>query len=181
MKNNLVIVDIQPHDVGKFINFNMESFGEYANQYNKIYVLYNGDQFGWESESDMYYYYQEIGIDCDKCRFFDKGYSFFRDIMDSQSIDNESIVQTIKIMKQNNIRDIQDIDEDTYMSTPLSEYIAFDDIENHTFYYPDEVEDFLPNQSFDICGGEWEECLREVLVICDVADKEYNIIKKFCY
>ena len=104
----LVIVDIQPEyesnttfDIGDMLR-------KAAEDYSQVLVLFNGeDTLGMISEGELKnFYLEKLDYDEDvfdellsKSTFFDKGYGFFRDVMDSDVCFNRaSIIKIVKYM-----------------------------------------------------------------------------------
>ena len=90
-KGSLVVVDIQPEyesgtpfDIGDMLR-------TAADSYSRVLFLYNGPELGMIAESGLKnFYFEELDYDAEtfdellsKSEFFDKGYGFFRDVMDS--------------------------------------------------------------------------------------------------
>jgi hypothetical protein len=106
----LVVVDIQPEyesnttfDIGDMLR-------AAAEDYDSVLFLYNGeDTLGMVSEDALKnYYFEKLDYDVEayeellsNSEFFDKGYGFFRDVMDSNvCFDRSSIVKIVKYMAQ---------------------------------------------------------------------------------
>jgi len=172
VSNSLIICDVQPHDMGKGINWDEYKFANFVNNYNKILVLFNGDEYGWESQSDMEYAYEEWGIDLGSCTFYDKGYAWFRGLMDS----GYDLEELVTYMLQHNIRDSRDIEEDT-----LLELLDTDEIPPDSIYIPEVADEIIKWNKSDICGGGRNECLAEIKILMDAKNIRYKEISKWIY
>ena len=124
-----VVVDVQPEYENVF-SFDVGDLLHAANEYDKVLFLYNGaDTLGMVSEDDLrHYYLKKLDYDEEAYNnlmsgaiFFDKGYGFFRDIMDSSAcFDRPSIVKIVGYMIDNNVSDIRDLNEDDVEIIPTS-------------------------------------------------------------
>lgn len=171
-KSSLIICDVQPHDMGKYIHWDEYKFAEFVNKYRKVLVLFNGDEFGWESQADMEDVYLEWGIDVGKCEFYDKGYAWFRGLMDS----GYDIEQLISYMLKHRVDDSRDIEDQTLMKLLDSDEVPADPL-----YIP-EVSDVLSNwRNSDIVGGGRNECLAEVKLLLDGKKLRYKEISQWVY
>lgn len=186
----LVVVDIQPEyesntsfDIGDMLR-------KAAKDYSEVLFLFNGeDTLGMISESALKdFYFEKIDYDeeafedlLSKSTFFDKGYGFFRDVMDSEvCFDRSSIVKIVKYMIDNDVQDIRDLDEDDVDAIGVSE-LLFDDLEDYGFYLPD-LADELPRWSgSDLAGGARNECMAEVEILGAAQGLSFNHIDDFIY
>jgi hypothetical protein len=164
-KGGLVVVDIQPEyesntpfDIGEMLRTAVED-------YSRILFLFNGeDTLGMISKSALKdFYFEKLNYDegviselLSKSTFFDKGYGFFRDVMDSGvCFDRTSIVKIVKYMIDNDIRDIRELDEEDVDTIGVSE-LLFDELEDYGFWVP-ELEEILPGwNGSDLVGGARE-------------------------
>jgi len=189
-KGSLVVVDVQPEyesntpfDIGDMLR-------TAAEDYSRVLFLFNGeDTLGMVSEFELKNFYLEK-LDYDeelfddllsKSTFFDKGYGFFRDVMDSSvCFDRASIVKIVKHMIDNDIRDIRDLEEEDIESIGVSE-LLIDDLEDYGFWIPD-LEDELPvwNGS-DLAGGARNECMAEVEILGAAQGLNFNHVDRFIY
>jgi hypothetical protein len=127
--------------------------------------------------------YNNWGIDINKCKFFEKGYAFFRDLIDYDHFDDIEFIQLIKYMYQNNITDIREIEEEEYVKLKISKYIEYNNIDNYPIYIPDELIEQLKifGNNIDICGGGKNECLLEIEYLYKLLNFKYNRINKYIY
>ena len=107
-KGSLVVVDVQPEYEGN-TTFDIGDMLRVASEeYSRVLFLFNGeDTLGMISESALKnYYFEKLDYDeevfdelLSKSEFFDKGYGFFRDVMDSSvCFDRNQIVKIVKYM-----------------------------------------------------------------------------------
>ncbi|MFA5999557.1 MAG: hypothetical protein WC783_01050 [Candidatus Paceibacterota bacterium] len=170
--SRLIICDVQPHDVGSYINWNMKAFVKMVNSYESILVLFNGEDFGWENEFDMMSGYEDWGIEIGSCDFFDKGYAYFRGLMDN----GYDIDELVKYMVKRDVRDSRDLDEDVLM-----ELLDLDEVPGDNIFIPD-VKDVLERwNGSDLCGGGANECLAELRILMDAMGMQYNVLNRWVY
>ena len=188
---SLVIVDVQPEyddhlgfDVGELLLNALEN-------YSKILVLWNGPDLSMSSRDDLVgYYYQSFlgagGSDegfeelLGKCTFYDKGYGFFRDLMDHPCFDEDTVVSIVEYMVSKDIRDIRELTEEDIEQIGIDD-LLFEDLESYGFYVPD-LKDVLPRWSgSDICGGSVDECLAEVEILARALGLRFKRLSKFTY
>ena len=187
--DSLIVVDIQPEyesgtpfDIGGMLRSAAES-------YSLVLFLYNGPDLGMIDETALKQFYLEK-LDYDeeafdelmsKSRFFDKGYGFFRDVMDSNiCFDRSSIIKIVKYMIENDYRDIRELEEEDIEAIDVSE-LLFDDLDDYGFYIPD-LEDELPRwDGSDIAGGARNECLAEVEILGTAQGLSFNQVDQFIY
>lgn len=176
----LIICDIQPHDE-KIFHFDMYEFAEFVNEYDKVLVLFNGKEFWWEDEGEMAEYYFEIWIDIDKCFFVDKGYWFFRDVMD-KFYDEDPLIDMVKLMEWLSIDDYMDISQDIYENTEVSSQIDYDSRDSYGFWIPTVLkESLLEFGESDICWWSCEACLKETLILSEWLWINLNKKNSFIY
>jgi len=187
MVENLIIVDVQPA-YRKFIDFNVSEFVNWINNssFDEIFCLYNGPELGYDDdEYRIIHWYYEWGLDRDiNFRFFEKSYGWFREFM--EDVDDETIVDIGRYMIEHEIWDsrhfkLSDVKilKDKGIST---RYLGSED---RTMYIP-ELKDYLSNNIYSdekitICGGGVEECFKEVTLLLQMMDYNYNEKIKFIY
>ena len=189
-KGKLVVVDVQPEyesgtsfDIGDMLR-------TAAEDYSEILFLFNGeDTLGMISESALRdYYFEKLDYDeevfdelLSKSEFFDKGYGFFRDVMDSSvCFDRTSIVKIVKYMIDKDIQDIRDLEEEDVDAIGVDE-LLFDDLEDYGFWVPD-LSDELPSWSgSDLAGGARNECMAEVEILGAAQGLSFNHVDQFIY
>jgi len=186
----LIVVDVQPEyesntyfDIGDMLH-------TAVNDYDDVLFLYNGeDTLGMVSESALKdFYFEKLDYDeeafddlLSKSTFFDKGYGFFRDVMDSSvCFDRTSIVKIVKYMIDNDIQDIRDLEEEDVDAIGVSELLV-DDLEDYGFWVP-ELEEVLPRwNGSDLAGGARNECMAEVEILGTAQGLSFNHIDSFIY
>lgn len=186
----LVVVDVQPEyesnatfDIGDMLR-------SAAEDYSSILFLFNGeDTLGMISEPALKdYYFEKLDYDeevydelLSKSEFFDKGYGFFREVMDSDvCFDRNQIVKIVKHMLDNDIQDIRDLDEEDVEAIGVNE-LLFDDLEDYGFYIP-ELSEVLPNWGgSSLVGGARYECMAEVEILGAAQGLTFNHVDDFIY
>lgn len=183
----LIIVDVQPEYEGH-IGFDIEELLRKACGYGKVLVLWNGPDLGMVSEEGLKnYYFEKMGYDeelfekfISRAEFFDKGYGFFRDMMDHPCFSAEDVEKIAKYMIEKEIRDIRDLSGEDVELIGVSELLV-DNLEDYGFYIPD-LKDILGNWGgADLVGGQKDECLAEVEILSKVMGIGLNKIDRFIY
>jgi len=190
---DLLIVDIQPEYKSGF-DYWLEDFVEFINEnhnkFNTITFYYNGaDTVGEMDDNDYKMWWEENGLDEDiiyHSKFYDKGYAFFRYCMDS-GIEDENISNLVKYMMINDINDSRELDIDFWKGFMVEygvggeetrELLEFSD---DCINIPDLMDDLKYYNNILVCGGDQNECLREVNIALDALDKPYQTLNKFVY
>jgi hypothetical protein len=188
----IISVDIQP-EYEDGISFDLYKWAKFINKSfksNDVVFLYNGaTTLGMISEYDYKMWLSELGVKdqvIDESRFYDKGFAFFRYCMDN-SIDEDSIVDLVKYMKDHNITDSRSIDEEMW-----------NDFMEETNHSGQEVRDLLEYAADMICvpdlmnfldryrnivltGGGVTECLKEVEIALMALNKKYEILAEYTF
>lgn len=190
--NVLVCVDIQP-SYEDFLTFDTYKFGQFLNEsnFNQIIYLFNGPDLGMEDSDEIAsWLFDECGVEedvLDNIMFFEKGYAFFRYLMD-EGVDEDSIVSIIRYMYSNGFNDSRDLSEedwDEYVNQ--NQNVNSEEVREYLENAGDcviipELLDFMSNyNNISICGGGKDECLREVEIALDVLGKNYKEINEFIY
>lgn len=185
----LVSVDVQP-EYNSYINrsFNLSDYAKLLNKHKgTIVILYNGEELGMISESELIEWLYNIGVKeqtIDRATFYDKGYAFFRYCMDS-GIDEDDIVQLVRFMRDNDINDSRDIDEESWDN--FIEQFTSNQIRDLLEYADDcisipDLMDFIQNYSnITLIGGGINECLKEVEIALKALNKPYKTMDEFVY
>ena len=174
---SLIICDVQPHDVGSYIRWDMSKFAKFVNSYDSVLVLYNGADMGWETENDMYDYYDSIGIDVNKCEFVEKYYAYFREWIDAgMDYDDMMVLLTYMLKKR-----IWDSDDEHIRQIAYDELgISLDDYGYS--YIPIDIAKTVKGWSgSDLCGGGKHECLYELEMLMDLYKIKYKTQNKWVY
>ncbi len=186
----LVVVDIQPEyesnttfDIGDMLR-------AAAEDYDSVLFLYNGeDTLGMVSEDALKnYYFEKLDYDVEayeellsNSEFFDKGYGFFRDVMDSNvCFDRSSIVKIVKYMVDNDMRDIRELEEEDIEAIGVSE-LLFDDLEDYGFYIPELADVLSYWNGSALAGGARDECMAEVEILGAALGLEFDHLDDFIY
>ena len=190
LSGTVIVVDVQP-EYENYIGFDIaEMLDDLIDNYSKILFLYNGaDTVGHIDEYGLkQFYFDKLDWDEDrankligKSTFFDKGYGFFRDIMDSDlCFAYSDIVALARYMINTDIHDIRDLSEDDVDKLNIDE-LLFEDLEDYGFNIP-ELNDIIANwNGSSIMGGGKNECLAEVEILADARDLVFNRIEKFTF
>ena len=173
----IIVVDVQPGHQD-FISFDIYDFTNYLNE-NKdknILYLFNGTELGYEDEYELKQWLYEYGLDENTyINFHEKGYGFFRDLMDNSYVDNGDIVKIGKEMIKNDIYDYREFDDDIKEKYEEIYNIYSDD---YLMYIPDDIVDFFKNNIYsnetsEIIGGGQGECLTEIELLLNIMDLKY--------
>lgn len=188
----LIVVDIQP-EYEKSFRFKPYQFTEFLNQhateFSSITLLYNGPDLGMVSESEYAMWLVENGLEEDvlsSIKFFEKGYAFFRNVMDA-GVDHDEIVHVIAFMAKNDINDSRDLSEELWNEFSASFPNDSDIIEylkdNEDAIFIPELINELDNstQTPLVMGGGKDECLAEVLIVLKYLGRNYSLINQFVY
>lgn len=191
MSKNLVIVDVQPfyHNWHKHLTPYLIEYVNMSNYSNMLY-FFNGEEMGIpDNVNTVAEYLVEHELDETKLNrfyFIEKDYSFFRGWMDL-GIDDEVIVSIVKYMLKNKIYDSREIDPDDLLQMLES---SFGDESNDIFEQISDEVIFIPSwdysklqafNKYDLCGGAREECLKEIEILLQALDIEYNVIENLTY
>jgi hypothetical protein len=184
----LVVVDVQPEYADK-IGFDVgDLLRTAATDYSSVLFLWNGPDLGMCSKDELKgYYFEALDYDDEVveklfsvAEFYDKGYGFFRDLMDHPCFRPADVEKIVKYMIENDVRDIRDLKPEDIEAIGVSELLA-DELENYGFFIPD-LKDVLPvwNGS-DLAGGSVDECLAEVELLASAMGLSLNRLGKFTY
>lgn len=172
----LVVVDVQPHDVGKHIKFDMAEFARFVNGFQEVLVLYNGDELGWETLDEMEAYYDDIGVELAWCDFVEKSYGFLRDWIDN-GVDDDVTVRVANYMLKHGYSSSDELDE-----SELAELDASEAAKGGAIYSDDSLaralEQFTGSR---ICGGAKTQCLREIELMMRAVGASFAEAPDFIY
>jgi hypothetical protein len=183
----LVTVDIQPA-YESWIYFDLDNLVEVLNKRNGATVMYVNsdtiDAFTEDSMDDIKNWWIENGVDEHKLnnfKFIDKGYGYLRPAMDSE-IDDAIIIKAIRDMYQQKVHDSRDLykgDENKIMEIYGDDMgeILLDGIQIN-FINISWLKQLSP---FYLCGGGKNECLKEVMLLCDAMNVKYKLLNEFVY
>lgn len=181
MNGKLIVVDVQP-SYKQYISFSMPRFVQFMSQYNRVLVLFNGPDMGMENQEEILDFYSQNGLEEDdfyKLQFFEKGYAFFRDLLDACWA-REDLIKIIRYLISHNLYDIRQLKEDDLERLDISD-LTQDILNDHGFYIP-ELKRILPAwNGSDLCGGGFQECLNEVMLLSEAMNLRMNLVKQFTY
>lgn len=172
---SLIVVDVQPHDVGKVIRWDLDEFAKFVNGYSDVLVLFNNEDLGWETEQEMRSAYEKWGIDIQKCTFQEKNYGWFREWLDT----GFDVRETVKYMINNGIRDSRDIPDDQFRQLLDREELPAGPIYLPT--YPGVMKQLRRFDGSDLCGGGEYACLKEVKTLMDAMGLNYQTVGRWTY
>jgi hypothetical protein len=124
----------------------------------------------------------------DSCRFYDKGYAFFRYCMD-RGADQNSIVNFVKFLYENDIRDSREMTRELWVKylklhrkTDKKEIYNLIKHSEDCIYIPD-LMDYLRSfrNNILLTGGGIHECLKEVEIALLALNYNYTIYNEFTY
>ena len=177
----VIIVDIQPaydshcghliEDLCEFLN----------NQHGKILILFNGEDLGLDSLSDVQQYYLDNGLSEDKLNDIDwkeKMYGYFRDIMDS-GFDDSTVIKVIRGMIYNRVNDSRELPTEFVESLIETDNL---NLEDYPAFLPDlSIQLLRKYKNSYICGGGENECFKEIKLLMNALNIKHKIIQKFIY
>lgn len=188
----LIVVDIQP-EYKRWMPARLTShvimyINEKFDELKSVLFLYNGEELGMISEGDYKDWLIENGLDeeiLNHCKFFDKGYAFFRNAIDG-GLDDDAIIALVQYMMKNNIYDSRDMTASDWKS-----YLKEKDADEHVLefvkdnedavFIPDVVNILKPINNILLCGGGVNECLKEIEFVLKALKKPYELIKRYTY
>ena len=184
---NVIVVDIQPM-YSNYQGFKTWEFTEFLNSQAKdILYFYNGpDTVGSDSERDIRYWLMENELEesvLNRITFVDKGYGFFRCLMD-EGVDNNIIIKMIRYMFKKKKYDSRDIDEMEWRKELGEDY---DDVEylitgGDMIYVPDiDIRTLRKFSGAYIMGGGRNECFNEVKLLMSAFNVRATEVKRFIY
>jgi hypothetical protein len=199
----LVIVDVQK-EYESNIHFDVGEMLKWAQTFRDVYVLFNGPDLGFGSEDDLREWYGGHMVDYDdyddeqydaaveqsandlgSWEYFDKGYAFFRDFMDEGILGDDDIVKVGKWMVSKNYNDLRDVTEEEWSAHPILSELEQSEIQDmYSFIIPDAYEAIAALKrrgKLVLAGGGQEECLREVMLLCEMADVDYELERQYVY
>jgi hypothetical protein len=172
--DELIVVDVQPHDVGDAIKWDMNEFAEFVNSYERVLVFFNGTDLGYEGQREMEEAYRRWGISLRKTVFQEKTYGWFREYMDT-GYDPQPLVN---YMVQNDINDSREIDDEK-----IQEIMGREELPAGPIFMP--AYPIVPTLSdwngADLCGGGEQQCLNEMKILMDSINMDYSVVSRWVY
>jgi len=145
-------------------------------------ISYNGPDMGYEDEYEIREWLLEYGLETDEnMTFYEKGYGFFRDFMDSD-VEDDVMVEIGKYMLKNNLTDHRQIKEEDRKQFDIDEEY-FEDWYSFGFTGLEiELESFLNkgDKPLLIGGGQYE-CFKEVVLMLEMLGYEWDKESQFIY
>lgn len=184
---NVIVVDIQPEYEHAF-KFHYE-FTEFLNTQSKqILYFYNGTDSGLsnDDEREMKYWLLSHGLEESKLNditFVDKGYGFFRCLMD-YNIDNNLIIKMIRYMFKKKVWDSRDIEMEEWEKVlgPESEYARWILNGGDHICIPDiGIKTLKKFSGGYIVGGGRKEFFYEVKLLMSAFNVRATEVKRFIY
>lgn len=184
---NMIIVDIQPEYEHVF-KFKMWEFTDFLNtQAKDILYFYNGEGTGFSSDSDqsMKNWLFENDLDTPtmrKIQFVDKGYGFFRSLMD-EGVDKGLIIKAIRHMFKKKVWDSRDIDIEEWENVLDGDVTAIRMLEGGDMIsIPDiNLSTLKKFSGAYIMGGGKNECLAEVELLMSAFNIRATQVRKYIY
>jgi hypothetical protein len=183
----LIIVDIQA-EYKKNIGFNINALLNKALEYSEVLILWNGPELGMCSENQLKdFYLENFDYDEDlfeeflsRATFFDKGYGFFRDLMDHPCFIEDDVIKIAKYMINKNIRDIRELSPEDISMLGVKDLLV-EDLESYGFYIPDLKDVITKWDGADLAGGSITECLAEVEILSKALNLQFSRLNNFTY
>jgi len=189
----LVVVDIQPGYIKSIRGkFDIQEFLNYLLSFKDIIYLYVGDSVGIDTEYSLKQWLDEEADYDEKfmdyidqhAEFYDKGYAFFRDMMDN-GVDEEEMIITGKYMYKHDIVDARDLTENDWNKMSNVDNLK-ENIQRKNFFSVPVGEYFVnalvgAGSPITMIGGGRYECLKEVEILMNIINKKYKINENFVY
>ena len=188
--SKLIIVDIQ-RAYENSIHFDLEDFANDLVNFNgRTLYLYNGEDMGFGdfNEEVVFWLNEEADLDDESIdeiyniHHIDKGYGFFRDVMD-EGYDEDDIVEVVKYMIKTRNYDSRYIDEEGWEEINIDEDLK-EALKKEILSLGMPSFDLKELKHFDNCtliGGGEEECLKEIEILLQAMDISYNLYGKYIY
>lgn len=186
----LIIVDIQPiYDKG--MPFTIEQFAKSLKNFKgEVLYFYNGIGMGLDKGLDIVYWYMaslndysdELRNRLRKITWIEKGYGFFRDVMDDGFSDEE--VKTIfKFLLKNQYWATDEATDDEIDKLKITDKLK-EKLKNEEHVLAVPNFDFNILKKYDgatICGGGKNQCYAEIKLIMDTFGLDYKEFEPFIY
>jgi len=192
--NDLIVVDIQPA-YEKDLTFDIGDFIDYLDTYSgNVLYLYVGESLGFDDnipewlmeKAEEHFDYDEKRLESfynkiNRFEYFDKGYAFFRDLMDEGYSDD--VIPVVQEMLEQDVTDVRYLDFDLLKSKNLidEELLEQLEAENLTIFIPDLIDIVRGWGNTTIVGGGQHECLAEVVLLLDIIGESYTFNHRFIY
>jgi len=190
-KINLIICDIQPaYDVSKSL---IPQMLKKIKSFDKILYLYNGDDTGLSDDNISsiqewiyeYINYDEKTIDMlvsKRITWYDKGYAFFRDMMDSGKFSDTQIINVIRYMINLGSSDIRDLTEEQFNTLNKRYKLNLNSPEDYNTWISYDLVNYLKEYpKGSIIGGGENECLKEIVLLSKALRLGYQVDSRIIY
>lgn len=193
-KKNVIVVDVQPTYTGLYDGNELSWIDElmmFLNKQNRILAFFNAEDQGMTTDtiSDIKVYWEDSGFDPNKWRdteIVDKGYGYFRNMMDP-GVPDDVIIRLIREMYKQRVTDSRDLwsgqDDEEYQNNMLRmgmpDYLYYFD--NAISVEWTSVAQLKRFSGSYIVGGGRNECLKEVQLLMNAFNIRYRVIEKFVY
>lgn len=178
---NLLVVDVQPmyhqsceHMVKRLIDKLNKETPETV-----WYFVAEETGIGGDTEFDVRDYLANYGLSeeaLDGITFVPKDYGFLRGWMDT-GIDDETIVDALKLMRQLGLNDSRDLEAHAATASPDHEHImdvVIGDPSEAVFEPGFDVKPLLSRPRWEVAGGGRYECLKELELYAMSHNIEFN-------
>lgn len=185
VRNNLIICDIQSaYPISETLIPKMISK---IKKFDKILYLYNGDDTGLSDDNKNsitewifeHSDYDERILDLFETKnitWYDKGYAFFRDMMDSGKFQDTQIIKLLQFMLSKNVYDIRDLEESDFDKINNRLNLGMDHSEDYNVWISQDLVDYLTTYpKGSIIGGGRDECLKEVVLLSKALRLGYQV------
>ena len=182
LKENLIIVDIQPAYINYMNNINLPNLLQYCSEFENVLWFFNGQSLGYDDNIEQWLNYELDFWETDKINFYEKEYGYFRNLIDND-YDDETIVNIVKYMVDHKINDSRDLtDQDLKNLNITDDEHLIEILSDEGIWLNENILNEL--EKFNPCtliGGGKNECLKEIEIYCQVAEIEYQLNQKFIY
>jgi hypothetical protein len=137
---------------------------------------------GYEDEYEILDWLREYGYEDDaNIEFYEKGYGFYRDLM--EYLDEELIVKLGKYLKYNRYWDLRDINHKDVKKLVKDKFPEqYANGHNYFFCLRDDIYKFLKGAHKPVMiGGGQYECLKEIELLLQIYNVDYDLNYEFIY
>jgi len=182
----LVVVDVQPA-YSYHINFGKRLADLIEKRSGETLMYVNAEDTGTSEDTleEIKVFWWRFGMEEDtmaNLTWFDKGYGNLREAMDTGASDRD-IIAVIREMFRQNINDSRELfgeDHEQQLEAFGEDNIEW--IQNGISIMDLNGFDKLKSMSpFYLCGGGKDECLKEVMLMCNALNIKYKLLSEFIY
>ena len=162
----------------------MFNFLNYVDLFDNVLWLYNGRDLGYDDDIPFWLSeeFDRFDLSDDKIEFVEKQYGYLRSLID-QDVDDQIIVDIGKYMLQHDICDSKDFTPKDIRNLNIENDPSLVEILlEEGIWIDQQLIDQL--QQYNRCvlvGGGRDECLKEIELLCDIADIEYDVNNSYVY